>query len=196
VSERVSERVSEPVSERVSEVAEKATNGVRGSATRKPAPPKPKSEPPASAMSEVAECPEIETEIETESKAVRADARPPAARQMHLPERRADVVALAPASGAQDLVAHFVDRYRECGEPAPRRLVGHVARQVGELLRDGVSPPTIARALDLMLDKEVGPSVLPALVHEARSGPRRDREHPATAAYRLAHELRRQEEQA
>jgi hypothetical protein len=91
-------------------------------------------------------------------------------------------------------VAGYVDLVRELGEPPPRRLVGQVARFIGELLSDGVSAPTIPRALVLMVERRLNPATLPSLVPEAAAGPRRDREHPADALYRRALELRRQEE--
>jgi hypothetical protein len=73
--------------------------------------------------------------------------------------------------GAQQLVAEYVDALRALGEPAPRRLVGQVAREVGQLVRDGVSAPTIRRCLQLLLERRLNPTTLASLVPEAAAGP-------------------------
>jgi hypothetical protein len=139
----------------------------QGSAAHKPASAKVKGAVISADTTEAEKAPDTETEIETEKKA-------------GPPSRSAPVVPLSNSAGTRELVAHFVDAHRELtGEPAPERLVGQVARQVDELRRDGVSSPTIARALVLMVEKRLGPATLPSLVAEAAAGPRRDREHPA-----------------
>ena len=74
---------------------------------------------------------------------------------------------------AQRLVAGYVDRLRERGATTiPSRLRGHVARQVGELVREGVPAPAIATALELMVEKRLNPSTLASLIPEAELGQR------------------------
>jgi hypothetical protein len=75
--------------------------------------------------------------------------------------------------GAQQLVAGYVARLAELGTTAPKRLVGQVARQVGELVDDGVPASTIAAALELMVERRLNPTALASLVTEAELGPRR-----------------------
>jgi hypothetical protein len=86
--------------------------------------------------------------------------------------------------GAQRLVAGYVARLHELGASTPRRLVGQVAREVGELVRDGVPAPTIAAALELLLDRRLGPTTLASLVPEAELGPGRRAAGNARAATR------------
>jgi hypothetical protein len=73
---------------------------------------------------------------------------------------------------ARRLVAGYVNRLRSNGSPVPKRLVGQVAKQVGELVRDEVPAETIERALALLLERRLNPSTLPSLVPEAATGPR------------------------
>jgi DNA-binding transcriptional ArsR family regulator len=75
--------------------------------------------------------------------------------------------------GAQELVAGYVARLLAQGAPAPKRLVGQVAKEVGGLVDDGVPGPTIEAALALMVERRVNPSTLASLVTEAALGPRR-----------------------
>jgi hypothetical protein len=103
----------------------------------------------------------------------RARARRPRSRSRKDPSGE-----LTPAAPAQKLIAGYVDRLRANGIPVPRRLVGQVAHQVGELVRDGVPAETIARALDLMHERRLNPSTLASLIPEAAAGPG-TREHPA-----------------
>jgi hypothetical protein len=160
----LTDRVTDPVTE----VGEKPSERDRGSGGRKPAPVKVANVSLASDVTEVSPSPETENEIENKKKAG------PLARSP------ASVVPLKASTGTQELVAYFAERHREeTGEPAPKRLVGHVANQVDEMLREGVSAPTLARTLGLLIERRLHPSTLPSLVAEAAAGPRRDREHPA-----------------
>jgi hypothetical protein len=88
---------------------------------------------------------------------------------------------------AQVLVAFFVDRMREVGVEPPRRLVGQVARQVGELVAEGQPVEAIAGALALLAEKRhLGPGALPSLIPEAVAGPSGRREHIADRLLREA----------
>src|SRR5262249_46334624 len=97
----------------------------------------------------------------------------------------------------QALVAFYIDRCREVGADPPQRVIGQVARQLGELAgetangRPKCDGPTLEVALALMLAKRLPPSMLPSLVVEAQAGPAAPRraarpEHPADAALRRA----------
>lgn len=72
--------------------------------------------------------------------------------------------------GSQALVAGYCDLLTEVGAPAPKRLVGMVAKQVGELVQEGIDPGVIRRALVLMLQRQLHPSTLATLVPEAAAG--------------------------
>lgn len=76
----------------------------------------------------------------------------------------------AVVDGAQDIVAGYCDVMTASGSPVPRRLVGMVAKQVGELVRDGIEPDVIRRSLGLMIERGLHPSTLPTLVPEAARG--------------------------
>jgi hypothetical protein len=74
-----------------------------------------------------------------------------------------------------------VDLMRAEGVKPPERLVGQVAKVVGELVSEGQPPEVIARALKLLTEKRhLGPSALPSLIPEAAAGPgqRGGPEHP------------------
>lgn len=92
-------------------------------------------------------------------------------------------VALERATACQELVAGYVDLLRANGSPAPRRLVGQVAKQVGELAREGIPGELIRRALELLFERRLNPAVLPSLIPEASAGPRAG-EHIADRLYR------------
>jgi len=122
------------------------------------------------------------------------EGRAPARRA--LGNEESNVVKLGAGASAKELVGYFCERYAaEVQEPPSRRLVGQVARQVGELLRDGISARAIAGALELMLAKRLHPSTLPSLIAEAAAGPgRRGREHPADELLRQLRESGLREE--
>jgi hypothetical protein len=90
-------------------------------------------------------------------------------------------------------VAFYVHRSRELGANPPRRVIGHVAREVGELAGEGFDAPTIEAALALMLERRLHPSTLPTLILEARAGPPPPRRtaHPADRLARVNAENRR-----
>jgi DNA-binding MarR family transcriptional regulator len=75
-------------------------------------------------------------------------------------------------SGAQQLVAGYVNRLREQGASTSKRLVGQVAARVGELLDDGVPASSIAAALELLIERRLHPTALASLIPEAELGPR------------------------
>lgn len=69
---------------------------------------------------------------------------------------------------ANDLVAAFVDESRRRGSDPPAQVRGHLARQIGKLLAEGIAPERIAAGLGRMLDRRiVQPALLPNFVAEA-----------------------------
>lgn len=84
--------------------------------------------------------------------------------------------------GAQALVAGYVDQLKAIGAPAPKRLVGQVARQVGELVKEGLTADVIRKALELLVERRLNPAALPSLVPEAAAGPRQPAKVPRAAA--------------
>jgi Helix-turn-helix domain len=76
---------------------------------------------------------------------------------------------------ARTIVAAYVDRSRAIGVEPPKRLVGHVAKEVGALLNEGQDPGAVDRAIGLLVDRRLHPSALPSLVPEAVAGPPRRR---------------------
>jgi hypothetical protein len=92
---------------------------------------------------------------------------------------------------AQQLVAFYIESCRELGAEPPRRVIGQVAQQVGQLVSEGYDEQTIQGALRLMLTKRQHPSTLASFVIEAQAGPPPPRnsarpEHAADAALRRA----------
>lgn len=71
------------------------------------------------------------------------------------------------ATNSQALVAYFIDRSRLLGSNPPGRVVGHVARLVGELVGEGETTNRVQAGIDLMLERRLHPSSLPSAVHEA-----------------------------
>jgi hypothetical protein len=76
---------------------------------------------------------------------------------------------------AQALVAYYVDASREIGVDPPRKVVGHVAKEVAKLLDEGQPPLLVSRALALLIERRLNPSTLPSLILEAGAGPARRR---------------------
>lgn len=93
------------------------------------------------------------------------------------------------ADDAQTIVAHYVNLQHDAGAPTPRRLVGLVAKEVGDLLGEGIPPRIVRRAVELLVERpQLGPSVLPTLIPEAARGPgrRAQPEHEVDARVREA----------
>lgn len=86
-------------------------------------------------------------------------------------------------TGAQSLVAWFVDESVRHGKRPPSRVTGHVARQVGELLNEGTSAEDVQAGLGLLVAKGLNPSSLPSLVFQAQGS------RPQSTAERLGWEL-------
>ena len=99
---------------------------------------------------------------------------------------------------SQRLVAWYVDESRRRNVEPPKRTVGHVAREVNALLKEGREPREIALGLKTMLDKRrVQPQLLPQFVMEAQL-PHRTRstpEHLTPEAMLLDAQRTREEEE-
>ncbi len=66
------------------------------------------------------------------------------------------------------LIADFIDSARLRGAVVPHRVVGHLARNVKELLDEGVSVEAVQAGLERLLERRiVQPQLLPYLVMEA-----------------------------
>lgn len=65
---------------------------------------------------------------------------------------------------AQTLVREWIDH---CAKKPPRRVVGHVARQLGELLGEGVAYDDVRAGLAAWWRKGSNPSALPSFVNQA-----------------------------
>lgn len=88
--------------------------------------------------------------------------------------------------GANDLVAHYVGHATSLGVVLPRQSKGAAAQQVGKLVREGIEPRWIRRALELLTEKGLNPASLPSLVVEAQREGQRNGKHGLTAAQILA----------
>lgn len=84
---------------------------------------------------------------------------------------------------SQEIVAAYVDAVAATGTPAPRRVVGMVARGVGELISEGVDPDVVHRAVCLMIERRLHPATLPTLIYEAAAGPPKPRARSDTMRY-------------
>jgi hypothetical protein len=76
--------------------------------------------------------------------------------------------------GLQELVGHYVDRQRAVnGVDPPRRIVGHLARELGELAKEGRSLDLLERTIDRFVELRFAtPSSLASLALELDQGPR------------------------
>lgn len=82
--------------------------------------------------------------------------------------RGADAPPPAPTS-AQTLIGEWIDH---CGDARPdSRVRGHVAKEVGRLLAEGIPYDDVRRGLAAWHDRRLHPSALASVVHELRLGP-------------------------
>ena len=84
-----------------------------------------------------------------------------------LPTTDASHPPSAPTSD-QTIVADFIDQAREQGIDPPKRTVGQLARNIGELVKEGHSEETIKAGLARMMERRVvQPALLSNFVMEA-----------------------------
>ena len=76
---------------------------------------------------------------------------------------------------AQTIIGEWIDR---CAKRPPGRVVGHVAKLVGEMLDEGMAPDDLRRGMAEWMTKGLHPAALPSVVNEVmngRTGPSRRR---------------------
>lgn len=92
--------------------------------------------------------------------------------------------AAAASPGAQQLIAHWIDL---CGAARPdERTKGHVAREVGRLVAEGVPVEAIREGLELWHARRLNPATLASVVHGVRLGPPAPAARPSTTDQRVA----------
>lgn len=77
--------------------------------------------------------------------------------------------ARADAPTAQTIVTEWIDR---CPARPPNRVIGQVAKLVGEMLAEGIDPADTRRGLKAWMTKNLHPSTLPSVVNEVMNAPR------------------------
>lgn len=85
-----------------------------------------------------------------------------------VPPTAGAVASSAPT--AQSLVAEWIDHCN--GQRPPGQVVGQVAKQLGQMLDEGIPAEHVRAGLVAWHDKRLHPSALPSVVHEIRQGPR------------------------
>ncbi|MEU7042853.1 hypothetical protein AB0A77_17550 [Streptomyces varsoviensis] len=78
---------------------------------------------------------------------------------------------------ARQLTGEFV---AACAHRPPEKLLGHLGREVNQLLGEGIAPDHIRAGLERLRTKGLSPSVLPSLVNEAMNA----RQSAARTAHR------------
>ena len=74
-----------------------------------------------------------------------------------------------PQPTAQTVVAQFIDQANAANVIVPRRTIGHLAKQIKDLLDEGFTPKLVGAGLTLMIGKgKIIPSSLPNFVLEAQ----------------------------
>jgi hypothetical protein len=128
-----------------------------------------------------------ETETETETEV------PPSAGRAS-PTATAPPPTVVQLPTAQTLVAAYVDAYRvRAGHDPPSRIKGQLARELGQLLRDGVPVEHVRAGLAAWFEENKHPSTLASFVEvEARGG--QPRASPARSQQRLDQARRTYEE--
>lgn len=112
-----------------------------------------------------------------------APAPTPATSSLSAPSVRvADATAAAVPDDAQSLVAEWIDH---CGSRPPGRVVGQVAKELGQMLGEGIPHADVRAGLAAWHGRGLHPSALASVVHETR-----------TAAQRTPRLSRREQEQA
>jgi len=84
-----------------------------------------------------------------------------------------------PPSGAptaQTLLGEWIDH---CPEPPPGRVKGQIAKEIKNMLDEGISYERVRIGLATWQQRKVHPSVLPSIVHEMSGPPRVDRQQAA-----------------
>ncbi|MER6307810.1 hypothetical protein ACWC2K_04510 [Streptomyces chattanoogensis] len=77
---------------------------------------------------------------------------------------------------AKQLIGEYV---AACAHRPPEKVLGHLGREVNQLLGEGIAPDHVRAGLERLRTKGLSPSVLPSLVNEAMNATQ-----PARAAHR------------
>lgn len=68
------------------------------------------------------------------------------------------------------MVTYFVDRAREVnGASPPRRVIGTIAKEIGELVKEKISTDHLLTAIDILVDKGLDPTQLASCVFTAQA---------------------------
>lgn len=96
----------------------------------------------------------------------------------------------SPPENTQHLVGHYVAEHRRLGLSEPsRQRVGQAAKAIKERVNAGVSPPTIAAALTLAVERAKSPAMLDLLIAEVEKPPPKRRQSNADRALALVREM-------
>lgn len=105
----------------------------------------------------------------------------------HKPPAGAGAADAAPPRGAQQLVSHWIDL---CGDARPdERTKGHVAREIGRLVAEGIPHEAIRDGIELWHARRLNPATLASVVHGVRLGPPSPAARPSTTDQRVAEAL-------
>ena len=81
-----------------------------------------------------------------------------------IPSGGASAPAPSPTISAKQLIGEHV---AACAHRPPEKVLGHLGREVHQLLAEGISPDYVRAGLERLRAKGLSPSVLPSLVNEA-----------------------------
>lgn len=74
------------------------------------------------------------------------------------------------STGSQQFVTYFVDRAREVnGASPPRRVIGTIAKEIGELVKEKTNPDHLMTGIDILVDKGLDPTQLASCVFTAQA---------------------------
>ena len=96
------------------------------------------------------------------------------------------LVPAPPPPSGQTLVAFFVDESVRLGGVVPARVKGQIAKQIGEMLKEGIAPERVQAGISLLVDRRLAPSSLPSAVNEASMPPAAPRREQSAAERMLA----------
>lgn len=88
------------------------------------------------------------------------------------PARSGSPLRSEPAETAQTLIAEWID-HCDGGRP-PGRVVGQVAKELGQMLDEGIPYADVRRGLAAWHGRGLHPSTLASVVHETRNPPRQN----------------------
>lgn len=89
------------------------------------------------------------------------------------PGALAPLAALPETGGdtAQIIIGEWIER---CSKRPPSRVVGQMAKLIGEMLSEGVAPNDVRRGISVWMAKDLAPSILPSIVNQVMNGTSRN----------------------